>query len=228
MKSIDDLMCQLKNLYNIKVRFDVPEYVAFKDELTKYVYGHHFENTTEWRIISNNLVYKSTQYMTYGEADMILVQLESLKRKALSNEYKISWEYIHPQITLVSKKLFLECNYIEASENAFKEIASRVRKILIKVKPSSNVPTSDFTLMTTTFSEDTPIIRFCDTNNTSGKNTQKGFMHMAAGAMSALRNPNAHSNDHTVTEDDCVRQLMFASMLMYKIDEAVEYSSISK
>ena len=43
--------------------------------------------------------------------------------------------------------------------------------------------------------------------------------------MYALRNSKAHANI-TITKDDAMRHLMFASMLMYKIDEAVKYSGI--
>lgn len=50
---------------------------------------------------------------------------------------------------------------------------------------------------------------------------------MLAGAMSALRNPKAHANI-TITKDDAMRRLMFASMLMYKIDEAIDYSKYKK
>lgn len=48
---------------------------------------------------------------------------------------------------------------------------------------------------------------------------------MLAGAMSALRNPKAHANI-TIDREDAMRRLIFASMLMYKIDEAVCYSKI--
>lgn len=48
---------------------------------------------------------------------------------------------------------------------------------------------------------------------------------MLAGAMSALRNPKAHANIQ-IERDDAMRCLIFASMLMYKIDEAVLYSKI--
>jgi hypothetical protein len=42
---------------------------------------------------------------------------------------------------------------------------------------------------------------------------------MTAGAMSALRNPKAHSNDEILTKGEAIRRLMFASMLMCKLDE---------
>ena len=50
---------------------------------------------------------------------------------------------------------------------------------------------------------------------------------MLSGAMSALRNPKAHANI-TISADESMRQLVFASMLMYKIDEAVRYSNIQE
>lgn len=228
MINIDSIINQLKSLFHVKVRFNTTEYEKFHNELTQFIYENHFQDTDEWNIISKNLVYKSTQYMSESEANIILTQLDLLKRKILSREYKISWKYIHPQIVQVSKKLFIEGNYSESSENAFKEIASRVRKLFKKLKPLEQEPQSDSALMTTTFSNNLPIIEFCDRNNISGKNIQLGFMQMLSGAMSALRNPNAHSNDNVITEDDCVRRLMFASMLMYKIDDGVSYCNIEE
>lgn len=44
---------------------------------------------------------------------------------------------------------------------------------------------------------------------------------MFAGAAAALRNPKAHEND-SITAENAARQLIFASMLMYKLDEALE------
>ena len=44
---------------------------------------------------------------------------------------------------------------------------------------------------------------------------------MFVGAAAALRNPKAHGND-SITAENAARQLIFASMLMYKLDEALE------
>ena len=38
-------------------------------------------------------------------------------------------------------------------------------------------------------------------------------------AISAIRNPNAHENI-TISKDDAIRKLMFASVLMYKLEAA--------
>ncbi len=53
----------------------------------------------------------------------------------------------------------------------------------------------------------------------TNKDTQRGYMMMFSGAMSAIRNPKAHE-DMMISKEDAVRKLMFASMLMYKLDAA--------
>lgn len=45
--------------------------------------------------------------------------------------------------------------------------------------------------------------------------------------MSILRNPKAHENMKLIA-DDAFHQIVFASMLMYKIDEGVDYSHITE
>ena len=69
MITIDSLIGQMKNLFAIKtpVRFDTPEYIQFHSDLIQYIYENHFEESDEWKIISRNLVYTSTQRMAVGE-----------------------------------------------------------------------------------------------------------------------------------------------------------------
>lgn len=136
------------------------------------------------------------------------------------------WQFIHPQIAQVSKKLFFDGSYANAACDAYIEINDRVKKLFQVVKPGEKVPDGD-AAMKTVFSANAPLIEFCDRSTDSGTNTQKGFMEMLAGAMSALRNPKAHANI-TIGRDDAMRRLVFASMLMYKIDEAVKYSKIAE
>ncbi len=229
MSEINNLINQVKSFFSLDhVYFDTPEYVKFHDELLNFIFSNHCDQTEEWKIISENLVYKSTQFMSRQEANVILVELNKLKCYVLSRENDPLFRYLHPQIAQATQKLYLEDNFTNASENAFKEIASRVRKLFVIIKPDEQPPNNDYPLMTTVFSDKNPMIEFCDRTNVSGKNTQLGYMLMLAGAMSALRNPNAHSNDNKITKEDCNRQLIFASMLMYKIDEAVKYSGISE
>lgn len=136
------------------------------------------------------------------------------------------WSLIHPRISEISKSLYLNGHYANAAEDAFIEINVRVKGLFKIINPNDKVPDGDGA-MTTVFSPNNPLVEFCDISTDTGKNVQKGFMQMLAGAMSALRNPKAHENIK-LSADDAMRRLMFASMLMFKIDEAVAYSNIQE
>ena len=147
-------------------------------------------------------------------------------QQPISNFRSEIWANIHPMINRVSKSLYEDGHYAESAENAFKEINSRVKKLYALKCPSKKVP-DGAPVMTTVFSDNGPLIEFGERTSESGQNIQKGFMMMLAGAMTGLRNPKAHEN-LTISEEDAMRQLMFSSMLMYKIDDAVRYSHISE
>ena len=134
------------------------------------------------------------------------------------------WDYIHPKIQTVSKQQYLAGFYADATENAFKEINARTKRIYANACPNTPIP-DGAAVMTRVYSSNSPIVEFCDRHTESGQNTQLGFMKMAEGAMIALRNPVAHENLN-IAQSDAMRQLMFASMIMYKIDEGVIHSGI--
>lgn len=160
-------------------------------------------------------------HVHYGEIVAILKYLND----KCSNPQKGMWSNIHPQIERVSKQLFLDGHFANAAEDAFIEINSRVKHIFSKINPGQKIPDGE-SAMTHVFSINNPMLLICDISTVSGADTQRGFMLMLQGAMAALRNPKAHSNSVVITQDECERRLMFASMLMHKIDEAVAYSGI--
>lgn len=175
-------------------------------------------------LLKDNLlcIHNNINYLVWGE---IIAILQALLNLGKTNNYDI-WGLIHPRIKSVSKKLFEDGHYANAAEDAFVEINDRVKKLFRIVNPNQKVP-DGHTAMNTVFSDNNPLVEFCDRSTETGSNIQKGYMQMLAGAMSALRNPKAHANI-TISEDDAMRRLIFASMLMYKIDEAVEYSGIQE
>ena len=159
--------------------------------------------------------------VVFGQAIEILKSLQ----QADNTKEAGAWELIHPKIAVVSQKLFEDGHYANAAEDAFVEINDRVKKLFMKVNPTATKVPDGQAAMNTVFSDNAPLVEFCDRSTETGSNIQRGYMQMLAGAMSALRNPKAHANI-TITKDDAMRHLMFASMLMYKIDEAVLYSKI--
>lgn len=151
------------------------------------------------------------------------------KQQVQSNKPKEDekWQCIHPMIQKSSKRLYMDGHYANAAEDAFIEINDRVKKLFMIVKPGCKVPDGE-SAMTTVFSTNSPLVSFCDQSTETGFNKQKGYMQMLAGAMSALRNPKAHSNSEIITAEESYRRLATASMLMYAIDEAVVYSQIQE
>ena len=128
------------------------------------------------------------------------------------------WNCVHPKIKEVSKKLYLDGHYSNAAVDAFIEINDRVKGLYGIRHPEENAP-DGVDLMHKAFSNE---IKLEDLDTETGKNIQQGFHFMFSGAISAFRNPKAHSNKETITADEALRRIMFASSLMYKLDEAEE------
>mgnify|MGYP004470341121 FL=1 len=174
---------------------------------------------------------KDRMFVGYGTINPVVFgqAIEILKSLQQADNTKGSgvWDLIHPKIALVSQNLFEDGHYANAAEDAFVEINDRVKKLFMKVNPTAPKVPDGYTAMNMVFSDNAPLVEFCDRSTETGSNIQKGYMQMLAGAMSALRNPKAHANI-TITKDDAMRRLMFASMLMYKIDEAIDYSEIQE
>ena len=174
---------------------------------------------------------KDYMFVGYGTINpvvfgQVIEILKSLQQADNTNGMGV-WDLIHPKIVEVSQNLFEDGHYANAAEDAFIEINDRIKKLFMKLNPTATKVPDGQAVMNTVFSDNGPLLEFCDRSTETGNNIQKGYMQMLAGAISALRNPKAHANI-TITKDDAMRRLMFASMLMYKIDEAVSYSKIQE
>ena len=72
--------------------------------------------------------------------------------------------------------------------------------------------------MQTAFSPNKPLIVLADLSTQTGKDMQRGYMDLFAGAMAAIRNPKAHGNV-TITPDRALHLLFLASTLWYTLEE---------
>lgn len=226
MVHIDDLITEMKTLYKIEgdraIRFDLPVYEEFHKNMMAFIYENHFENTQEWKIISQNLIYKSTQYMIRPEADIILVQLDLLKRRILAKENEGFWSYIHPLIHQVSENRFNSGMYADAVESALKEVNFRVKKIYKRYR---NEEKDGQDLMRKAFTLSNPLLIFEGIGTESEKNVQEGYMQIFTGAMQGIRNPKAHEN-MCISREAAAKRLVLASLLMDKIDEAIKFTNL--
>ena len=124
-----------------------------------------------------------------------------------------SWNCVHPRIKTASMKLFLDGHYTDAAVDAFIEINDAVKELYKERHPEEEVP-DGIDLMHKAFG--TNELKLGDDTET-GKNIQQGFHFMFAGAISAFRNPKAHSNKEIITAEEAMRRIMFASSLLYKL-----------
>lgn len=226
IKEIDGLINSVRSFFTLvdNPQFTTPQYREFHDSLTDFIYKNHLDKDENWSIISKNLIYQSTQFMNSSEANRILVCLENLKRLLLSQKYEQFWEYIHPKIESVARSRFYSGMYADAVEASFKEINSRMKMI---VKKQIGQELDGAALMKQSLSVNNPVLTIQDTTSESGRNVQLGYMEIFSGAMTGIRNPKAHENQ-TITREDAIRKLNFASLLMFKIDQSIEVTGIQE
>lgn len=113
---------------------------------------------------------------------------------------------VHPDIAMVSLKLFDDGHYSQATFEAFKLLDN-------KVKDVSGVNESGHKLMMAAFNEANPKIKLTDLVTTSDVDEQSGFRFIFAGSMSAIRNPRGH-DIRADPIDMCLDHLSVASVLL--------------
>lgn len=176
-------------------------------------------------------IQKDAMFIGYGNVNPVVLgqTIEILKTLQIVKQpvQDVQWELIHPQIAKVSQKLFADGHYSNAACDAFIEINDRVKKIYKAHHPDAIELPDGQGLMNKVFTDKDPILKVCDLSDETGRNMQLGTRFMLAGAMAALRNPKAHSNIE-LKKEDAMRRITFASMLMYKIDDAEKYTSIQE
>ncbi len=131
-----------------------------------------------------------------------------------------AWSCIHPAIVKSSKRLYDDGHYADAAVDAFIEFNHRAKKLYKEARPDATVIPDGRDLMNKLFASTSPILSVRCITRENEQDYQEGLHLMAAGAMAALRNPKSHSNEETLTAEEAMRRLMFASMLMYQLEEA--------
>ena len=124
------------------------------------------------------------------------------------------WQLVHPRIAALARPRFEAGFYGDAVESCFKEINDAVKRIL---RDTDGRELDGASLMTTAFSVQKPIIRLAGLATESDKNIQQGYMQIFAGAMTGIRNPNAHANLNPNCSE-ALHLICLGSLLMLKLD----------
>ena len=211
---IDDLILKVLELYRKhRVDGDTPEVSELGEKLLAFAVRHSLEDEVR-EVREAHLPTRSNQRMTVEDANAIIKFLLLLRKKIAPCRVGVR-EVLHPVIVGVSESRMKSGHDADAVEGAFKELNNAVKD---RARSRLNNELDGQTLMQHVFSPNNPVLIVGDNLDTqTNRDTQQGYMMMFAGAMSAIRNPKAHEN-MTISEDDAVRKLAFASMLMYKLD----------
>jgi len=121
---------------------------------------------------------------------------------------------VHPEISKVSKRLFDDGHYSQATFEAFKYIDKEVHRL-------SHLSESGYKLMMQAFNDSTPKIKLTNLVTTSEIDEQSGYKYIFAGAITAIRNPRGHEYLFRETPDQCLDHLSLASLLKRKLDNAI-------
>ena len=153
--------------------------------------------------------------------DKVWIHFESIVRRAVnSTQIEVKFEgglhpfderNVHPEIVLVSKKLFDDGHYSQSTFEAYKLLDRKVQ-LLAKVNESG------VKLMMRAFSADTPLIRLTQLSNTSEKDEQEGYKFIFSGAIQAIRNPRGHEYGLQDSPTICLDHLSLASLLLRRLE----------
>lgn len=214
LDEINELISSMLELYKKRrVDGDTPEVSKLAEKLVAFATRYSLEDELH-QLREAHLPTRSNQKMTVEDANTIIKYLLSLQSRCMEAPVGIK-TILHPDIFRVAEPRMTAGQYADAVESAFKELNNAVKE---KVKSRLDKELDGQKLMQHVFSLEKPILLVEDNLDTqTNRDTQQGYMMMFSGAMSAIRNPKAHEN-MVISRDDAVRKLIFASMLMYKLD----------
>lgn len=126
------------------------------------------------------------------------------------------WEFVHPRIRTLARPRFEAGFFGDAVEASFKEVVNDAVKRVVRESTSRELDGTG--LMTTAFSVQNPIIRLTPLATETDRNVQQGYMQIFAGAMTGVRNPQAHGNLDP-DSSSALHLICLASLLLRKLDE---------
>jgi len=126
------------------------------------------------------------------------------------------WQILHPTVQALGKSRMDSGHFADAVEACLKELNSVVK---IKHQQVSGRELDGVDLMRQAFKLDSPSILLAQLTDDTGRNIQRGYLDLFAGAMAGVRNPKAHGNVQ-ITRERAIHFLFLASLLFFKLEEA--------
>lgn len=148
-------------------------------------------------------------------AIMHLIEEREINASAKSNQ--MYWDLIHPRIRHLARPRFERGFNGDAVESSLKEVNDVIKQY---VKGITEKDLDGNGLMTFAFKPSSPVIQLENSDTDTARNVQQGYMQIFAGAMTGIRNPNAHGN-LSLEPGEALHLIALASLLMTKFDGRV-------
>lgn len=126
-------------------------------------------------------------------------------------------DFLHPIVIESSYKQFLDGHYRDAVLDAFIAVFNYLEQ-------RTKLKLDGVKLAQTAFSSESPVLVVSTLHTKSGRSEQIGFMNLLTGAYLSIRNPKAHSLLEKPSRSIAVQNLIFASFLAKRIEEAKDPS----
>ncbi len=175
----------------------------FSDGVPSYLGRHiHFGMDGDYRDIL-----KRDLFEIESKADAKLLE-------ATADRGELGFErLLHPVVKKSSYELYRNKHFRDAVLNSVIATFDHIRKLTgLKIDGDA--------LVGKALAPADPYIVLSELETDSGRNDQKGFMQIFKGAFQGIRNPKAHSLLHDLTAEKAAQYLIFASLLVRRLDEA--------
>ena len=139
------------------------------------------------------------------------IRFTSPRNNTVEANHAFQIRNIHPLLPKKVKELFDDGYYAEATFEAFKFIDTEVARLASKSE-------TGFSLMMEVFNETSPLLKLTQCTTVTEKDIQKGFRHIFAGSIAAIRNPRGHKHSMNDTIDECLDHLALASVLLRQLE----------
>ena len=122
-------------------------------------------------------------------------------------------ELLHPVIYAHAFQHYMNGHYRDAVLNSIVAIFDLMHE-------RTGLDLDGAALATQALSLEKPFLILSELDTDSGRNDQKGFMQILAGAYLGIRNPKAHSLNHDLDAEKAAQYLIFASLLARRVYES--------
>lgn len=163
-------------------------------------------------------------FLKYQSLDALIEQIRNWKKPRLIeeqtevyfNQPKVLGDFsflLHPEIIEHALTQYQHGHLRDAVLNSMIAVFDYIRK-------KTGLSEDGDRLIGKAFSLQEPYLILSEIVTESGRSDQKGFIQIFAGTYLGIRNPKAHTLDHDLTPLKAAQYLVFASMLIRRVEES--------